>query len=63
MQAGWDGVYDKLITQFNGGAAPDIIHFEAASIVPFAKDGYLADLTSKCRPSSRVTSRTACGRR
>ncbi|WP_448006930.1 ABC transporter substrate-binding protein [Agromyces bauzanensis] len=45
VQAGWDGIYDKLITQFNGGAAPDIIHYEAASIVPFARDGYLADLT------------------
>ena len=45
VPAGWDGVYDKLITQFNGGAAPDIIHYEAASIVSFARDGYLADLT------------------
>src|SRR4051812_21215823 len=41
VPAGWDGIYDKLITQFNGGAAPDIIHYEAASIVPFAVDGYL----------------------
>lgn len=45
VPAGWDGVYDKLITQFAGGAAPDIIHYEAASIVSFARDGYLADLT------------------
>lgn len=45
VQAGWDGIYDKLITQFNGGSAPDIIHYEAASIVGFAKDGYLADLS------------------
>jgi len=45
VPAGWDGIYDKLITQFNGGAAPDIIHYEAAGIVPFAVDGYLADLT------------------
>ncbi|WP_191244527.1 ABC transporter substrate-binding protein [Amycolatopsis deserti] len=45
VQAGWDGVYDKLITQFNAGSAPDIIHYEAAGVVPFAKDGYLADLT------------------
>ena len=44
VQAGWDGIYDKLITQFTGGTAPDIIHFEAASIIPFALDGYLADL-------------------
>ena len=47
VQAGWDGIYDKLVTQFNGNAAPDIIHYEAASIVPFARDGYLADLSSK----------------
>lgn len=47
VQAGWDGVYDKLVTQFNGNAAPDVIHYEAASIVPFARDGYLADLTAK----------------
>ena len=45
VQAGWDGIYDKLITQFNGGVAPDIIHYEGAGIVPFAVDGYLADLT------------------
>lgn len=45
VQAGWDGIYDKLITQFTGGTAPDIIHFEASSIVSFAQDGYLADLT------------------
>jgi ABC-type glycerol-3-phosphate transport system substrate-binding protein len=44
VQAGWDGIYDKLITQFTGGTAPDIIHFEAASIASFAQDGYLADL-------------------
>jgi ABC-type glycerol-3-phosphate transport system substrate-binding protein len=45
VPAGWDGIYDKLITQFNGGAAPDIVHYEGAGIVPFAVDGYLADLT------------------
>ncbi|MFP7696734.1 ABC transporter substrate-binding protein [Trueperella sp. LYQ143] len=45
IPAGWDGIYDKLITQFNSGSAPDIIHYEAASIIPFARDGYLADLS------------------
>ncbi|UWX96928.1 sugar ABC transporter substrate-binding protein [Arthrobacter zhaoxinii] len=45
VQAGWDGTFDKLITQFAGGTAPDIIHYEASSIVSFASDGYLADLT------------------
>ncbi|KQZ86131.1 hypothetical protein ASD56_07685 [Microbacterium sp. Root166] len=50
VQAGWDGIYDKLITQFTGGTAPDIIHFEAASIVPFAEDGYLADISDLVDP-------------
>nr|WP_201470489.1 sugar ABC transporter substrate-binding protein [Microbacterium hydrocarbonoxydans] len=45
VQAGWDGTFDKLITQFTGGTAPDIIHYEASSIVSFAADGYLADLS------------------
>ncbi|WP_435298829.1 ABC transporter substrate-binding protein [Timonella sp. A28] len=45
VPAGWDGVYDKLVTQFNGDAAPDIIHYETASIIPFAADGYIADLS------------------
>ncbi|HCS62221.1 MAG TPA: hypothetical protein DIW46_12660 [Microbacterium sp.] len=50
IQAGWDGTYDKLITQFTGGTAPDIIHFEASSIVSFAADGYLADLSEYIDP-------------
>ncbi|MDF2919112.1 MAG: hypothetical protein K0S70_3329 [Microbacterium sp.] len=50
VQAGWDGTYDKLVTQFTGGTAPDIIHFEASSIVSFAADGYLADLTDLIDP-------------
>ena len=45
VPAAWDGVYDKLVTQFNGGSAPDVIHFEAAGIRPFAVDVYLADLS------------------
>ncbi|MGM7669101.1 ABC transporter substrate-binding protein [Microbacterium sp. A93] len=50
IQAGWDGTFDKLITQFTGGTAPDIIHYEASSIVSFAVDGYLADLTDYIDP-------------
>lgn len=45
VPAGWDGIYDKLVAQFNGDAAPDIIHYEASGIIPFARDGYIADLT------------------
>lgn len=54
IQAGWDGVYDKLVTQFNGLTAPDIIHYEAASIIPFALDGYLADLSEGIDESIRA---------
>lgn len=54
IQAGWDGTYDKLITQFTGGTAPDIIHFEASSIVSFAADGYLADLSDLIDPDLKA---------
>ena len=45
IAAGWDSINNKLVTQFNGGTAPDIIHNEVAAMVSFAADGYLADLT------------------
>lgn len=45
VQAPTDSLDDKLTTQFVGGVAPDIIHYEVLGIVPFAKDGYLADLS------------------
>ncbi|WP_328610274.1 sugar ABC transporter substrate-binding protein [Amycolatopsis sp. NBC_00345] len=54
VPAGWDGVYDKLVTQFNAGSAPDIVHYEAAGIAPFATDGYLADLTPYLSPEKRA---------
>ncbi|GAA4615185.1 ABC transporter substrate-binding protein [Saccharopolyspora hordei] len=53
VPAGWDGIYDKLITQFNAGSAPDIVHYEAAGIAQFAADGYLADLTPHMSPQTR----------
>ncbi|MGP4014864.1 ABC transporter substrate-binding protein [Saccharopolyspora sp. 5N708] len=54
VQAGWDGAYDKLITAFNAGAAPDIVHYEAAAITPFALDGYLADLSPHLSEQKRA---------
>ncbi len=45
VQGSWDAVHDQLVTQFQGGTAPDIIHDESADITGFAKQGYLADLT------------------
>lgn len=44
VQGSWDNVHDQLVTQFQGGTAPDIIHDEAADISGFAQQGYLADL-------------------
>ena len=37
-------VHDKLVTQFAGNSAPDVIHDEAADIAGFSRQGYLADL-------------------
>jgi multiple sugar transport system substrate-binding protein len=44
-QGSWDSVHDQLVTQFQGGTAPDIIHDEAADISGFAQQGYLADIS------------------
>jgi ABC-type glycerol-3-phosphate transport system substrate-binding protein len=43
-QGSWDAVHDQLVTQFQGGTAPDVIHDESADIAGFARQGYLADL-------------------
>lgn len=45
VQGSWDSVQDKLVTQFQGDTAPDIIQYESASITGFAQQGYLADLS------------------
>ncbi|MFC0624039.1 ABC transporter substrate-binding protein [Kribbella deserti] len=45
VQGSWDSVHDQLVTQFQGGTAPDIIHDESADITGFAQQGYLADLS------------------
>jgi len=44
-EGSWDSVHDQLVTQFEGGTAPDIIHDEAADISGFIQQGYLADLS------------------
>lgn len=43
-QGSWDNVHDQLVTQFQGGTAPDVIHDESSDILGFADQGYLADL-------------------
>ncbi|AVT37230.1 sugar ABC transporter substrate-binding protein [Plantactinospora sp. BB1] len=45
VQGDWNSVHDQLLTAFEGGDAPDIVHYEAASIGEFSKQGYLADLS------------------
>ncbi|MCS5732801.1 ABC transporter substrate-binding protein [Herbiconiux daphne] len=44
VQGSWDNVHDQLVTQFQGGTAPDIIHDESSDILGFANQGYLADI-------------------
>ncbi len=44
QQVSADSVHDKLVTQFAGNSAPDIIHDEAADIAGFSRQGYLAGL-------------------
>lgn len=45
VQGSWDDVHDQLLTSFEGGAAPDIIHDEGNDLTDFGSGGYLADLT------------------
>jgi ABC-type glycerol-3-phosphate transport system substrate-binding protein len=45
----WDNLGDQLTTQFASGTAPDVIHFDSADILTYAKQGYLSDLTSSFR--------------
>jgi len=45
-----NNMQDKLTTAFAGGVAPDIFQHEAASILTFSKQGYLADLTKEMAP-------------
>ncbi|MBA0051010.1 sugar ABC transporter substrate-binding protein [Streptomyces sp. AJS327] len=45
VQGSWDNVHDQLLTSFEGGEAPDIIHDAADDLTDFAHGGYLADLS------------------
>ena len=44
-----NNMQDKLTTAFAGNVAPDIFQHEAASILAFSKQGYLANLSSEMR--------------
>ncbi|MBZ4018347.1 ABC transporter substrate-binding protein [Streptomyces purpurogeneiscleroticus] len=45
VQGAWPTVHDQLVTAFEGGEAPDIIHDASDDLADFAYGGYLADLT------------------
>ncbi|MER5888264.1 sugar ABC transporter substrate-binding protein [Streptomyces sp. NPDC001941] len=44
VQGSWDSVHDQLLTSFEGGEAPDVIHDASDDLADFANGGYLADL-------------------
>ncbi|WP_415938632.1 ABC transporter substrate-binding protein [Streptomyces sp. 039-1] len=44
VQGSWGSVHDQLLTSFEGGEAPDIIHDASDDLADFAYGGYLADL-------------------
>ncbi|MFJ8003852.1 ABC transporter substrate-binding protein [Streptomyces fagopyri] len=44
VQGSWDSVHDQLLTSFEGGEAPDIIHDASDDLADFAYGGFLADL-------------------
>ncbi|MGI5403575.1 extracellular solute-binding protein [Streptomyces sp. CA-135486] len=44
VQGSWDSVHDQLLTAFEGGEAPDIIHDASDDLADFAYGGCLADL-------------------
>ncbi|MEU2790866.1 extracellular solute-binding protein [Streptomyces sp. NPDC007100] len=45
VQGAWTTVHDQLLTSFEGGEAPDVIHDASDDLADFAYGGYLADLT------------------
>ncbi|MEU3411541.1 ABC transporter substrate-binding protein [Streptomyces sp. NPDC006658] len=45
VQGSWDSVHDQLLTSFEGGEAPDVVHDASDDLADFAYGGYLADLT------------------
>jgi ABC-type glycerol-3-phosphate transport system substrate-binding protein len=51
VQGSWDNVNDQLVTSFEGGDPPDVIHDDSSALAGFASQGYLTDLT-KLIPAS-----------
>ncbi|MFC6086067.1 ABC transporter substrate-binding protein [Sphaerisporangium aureirubrum] len=47
VQGSWDNVNDQLVTSFEAGDPPDVIHDDSPALAGFAARGYLLDLTGK----------------
>ncbi|MFG2193425.1 extracellular solute-binding protein [Streptomyces sp. NPDC048639] len=47
VQGSWDSVHDQLLTSFEGGEAPDVIHDASDDLADFAYGGSLADLSGR----------------
>ncbi|MGN9785314.1 ABC transporter substrate-binding protein [Nonomuraea sp. ZG12] len=47
VQGSWDNVNDQLVTSFEGGDAPDVIHDDSPALSGFATKGYLLELNDK----------------
>ncbi|RJL22962.1 ABC transporter substrate-binding protein [Bailinhaonella thermotolerans] len=50
VQGSWDNVNDQLVTAFEAGDPPDVIHNDSPALAGFAGRGYLSDL-SKTLPA------------
>jgi ABC-type glycerol-3-phosphate transport system substrate-binding protein len=55
VQGDWGSVHDQLLTSFEGGDPPDVIHYEAAAMQVFADGGYLADLEETLSPEFKAS--------
>ncbi|MFF8828080.1 ABC transporter substrate-binding protein [Streptomyces sp. NPDC015131] len=53
-QGSWDSVHDHLLTSFEGGEAPDVIHDASDDLADFAHGGHLADLRPLLSPRLRA---------
>ncbi|MEU6430989.1 sugar ABC transporter substrate-binding protein [Microbispora sp. NPDC046973] len=47
VQGSWDNVNDQLVTSFEAGDPPDVIHDDSPALSSFASRGFLLDLTGK----------------
>lgn len=44
LQGDWGSVQDQLVTAFEGGTAPDLVHYESSYLQDFADRGWILDI-------------------